>query len=185
MINRFVRTPPLDSTAYPNQAKMLLFGFSIERATDDWVPINDVVMGGVSAGRLEATGNDTVAFTGLVSLNNNGGFASVRSRPGKHDLGGYSGLELRFRGDGRRYKINLKTDLRADGILYRAVFETREDEWQALRLPFEDFLPTFRGRFASKLPGSEPTRTRAATRPFFESNLPPPSNSSMNPMLGF
>jgi hypothetical protein len=127
--------------------EMLLFDFGTERAIDDWVPINDVVMGGVSTGRLEATGNDTVAFAGLVSLENSGGFASVRSRPREHDLRGYSGLELRICGDGRNYKINLKTDLRADGILYRAVFETREDEWQALRLPFEEFLPTVRGRF--------------------------------------
>ena len=91
--------------------RMLLFDFSTERTIDAWVPINDVVMGGVSSSRLQATGNDTAAFTGLVSLENNGGFASVRSRPGKHDLRGYSGLELRIRGDARRYKINLKTDL--------------------------------------------------------------------------
>lgn len=45
--------------------RMLLFDFSTERTIDAWVPINDVVMGGVSTGRLEATGNDTVAFAGL------------------------------------------------------------------------------------------------------------------------
>ena len=88
----------------------------------------------------------------FVSLENGGGFASVRSRPREHDLGGCSVLELRIRGDGRRYKINLKTDLREDGLLYRAVFETREDEWQTLRLPFEEFLPTFRGRIAREAP---------------------------------
>ena len=132
--------------------RMLLFDFSTEHTIDAWVPINDVVMGGVSSSRLEATGNDTAAFTGLVSLENNGGFASVRSRPGKHDLRGYSGLELRIRGDARRYKINLKTDLRADGVLYRAVFETREDEWQTLRLPFGEFLPTLRGRSVREAP---------------------------------
>ena len=132
--------------------EMLLFDFDTERAIDDWMPVNDVVMGGVSTGRLEATGNGSVAFTGLVSLENSGGFASVRSRPGEHDLHGYSGLELSIRGDGRRYKINLKTDLQTDGILYRAVFETREDEWQTLRLPFEEFLPSFRGRIAREAP---------------------------------
>jgi len=82
--------------------EMLLFDFGTERAIDEWMSINDVVMGGVSTGRLEATGNDTVAFTGLVSLENGGGFASVRSRPREQDLRRYSGLELRIRGDGRR-----------------------------------------------------------------------------------
>ena len=131
---------------------MLLFDFSTERAIGDWMPINDVVMGGVSSGLLKATGNDTAAFSGLVSLEYGGGFASVRSRPREHDLRGYSGLVLRIRGDGRRYKINLKTDLRADGILYRAIFEPREDEWNTLRLPFEEFLPTLRGRFVREAP---------------------------------
>jgi NADH dehydrogenase [ubiquinone] 1 alpha subcomplex assembly factor 1 len=131
---------------------MLLFDFSTDRAIDDWMPINDVVMGGVSTGRMETTGDGTAAFTGLVSLENGGGFASVRSRPGEHDFGEYSGLELRIRGDGRRYKINLETDLQANGILYRSVFETREGEWQTLRLPFAEFLPTFRGRLERGAP---------------------------------
>jgi monofunctional biosynthetic peptidoglycan transglycosylase len=131
---------------------MLLFDFSSERAIDGWMPINDVVMGGVSTGRLEVTGNDTAAFTGLVSLENGGGFASVRSRPVEHDLRGHTGLELRIRGDGRRYKINLKVGLQADDILYRAVFETRENEWQTLRLSFDEFLPTLRGRVVRDAP---------------------------------
>jgi NADH dehydrogenase [ubiquinone] 1 alpha subcomplex assembly factor 1 len=138
--------------------KTLLFDFSTERSIDDWVPIHDAVMGGVSTGRLEATGNETVAFAGLVSLENNGGFASVRSLPREHDLSGYSGLELRIRGDGRRYKINLRTDPRAAGILYRAVFETRDDEWQTLRLPFEKFVPTFRGRIVREAPSLDLSR---------------------------
>jgi len=86
--------------------RKLLFDFSTERTVGAWVSIDDVVMGGVSSSRLEATGSDTAVFTGLVSLENNGGFASVRSRPEEHDLGGYSGLEIRIRGDGRRYKIS-------------------------------------------------------------------------------
>lgn len=125
---------------------MLLFDFAAELAIDGWTPINDVVMGGVSSGRLEATGNDTAAFTGLVSLEHGGGFASVRSPLHECDLRGTSGLVLRIRGDGRRYKINLKTDLRADGILYRAVFDSPDDAWRTVRLPFDEFLPTFRGR---------------------------------------
>lgn len=131
---------------------MVLFDFSSEQAIDDWMPMNDVLMGGVSSGRLGATGNDTAAFAGRVSLDSGGGFASVRSRPRTYDLRGSSGLELRIRGDGRSYKINLKTDLRADGTLYRAVFETREDTWQTRRLPFGEFLPTWRGRFDAEAP---------------------------------
>lgn len=139
----------------------LFFDFADEAVIDAWVAVNDAVMGGVSTGRLEATGNGTAAFTGLVSLENDGGFASVRSRPREHDLGGCAGLELRVRGDGRRYKINLKTDPLPDGVLYRAVFETREDEWQTLRLPFVKFLPAFRGRIVPEAPPLDPSRVRS------------------------
>ena len=138
--------------------EMLLFDFTNDDAIDAWTPINDVVMGGVSTGRLEATGNNTVAFTGLVSLENGGGFASVRSRPQEHDLSRKSGLQLRVRGDGQHYKINLKTDLRINGTLYTAVIETQAGEWQTIRLSFEDFRPTFRGRLHPEEPPLDASR---------------------------
>ena len=136
---------------------MLLFDFTHEDAIGAWVSVNDVVMGGVSNGRLEATGNGTVAFTGFVSLEQGGGFASVRSRPQEHDLGGKSGLQLRVRGDGQRYKVNLKTDLRTNGVLYTAIVETRSGEWQTLRLSFGDFKPTLRGRFLPEAAPLDPS----------------------------
>ena len=124
----------------------LLFDFSNDRDIEAWVPVNDVVMGGVSNGRLEATGDGTAVFTGIVSLERGGGFASVRSGPHLHDLSGCSGLELRLRSDGRRYKVNLGTDAGAGGFLYTSIIETRAGEWQTVGLPFEEFRPTFRGR---------------------------------------
>ena len=51
-----------------------------------------------------------------------------------------------MRGDGRRYKINLRTDVRSDGILYTAIIEARDGDWQTVHLPFKNFRPTFRGR---------------------------------------
>ncbi len=131
---------------------MLLFDFSVQRTIDAWLPVNDAVMGGVSTGRLEATGGGSARFIGSVSLENSGGFASVRSRPAKLELDGCSGLELRIRGDGRRYKINLKTDVDTDDLLYRAVFETLDQQWQTRRIPFDEFLPTRRGRVIRQAP---------------------------------
>ena len=58
----------------------LLFDFAYARSTDGWMAINDVVMGGLSTSKLEATGFATAVFSGYVSLENNGGFASARSR---------------------------------------------------------------------------------------------------------
>jgi len=125
---------------------VILWDFTDPAAVLDWGPINDVVMGGRSSGRLEATEDQTVAFLGSVSLENNGGFASVRTRPREHDLGGCAGLELWVRGDGKRYKINLESDSSSPGVLWATAFEASQDSWERLRLPFSDFEPTFRGR---------------------------------------
>jgi len=126
--------------------RMTIFDFNDERAAEEWASIDDRVMGGLSSSRLEPTGEGTVVFTGSVSLANNGGFASVRSRPSKRDLHEFAGLTLQVRGDGRRYKINLKDDGQFDGLLYHAAFDTVPGQWQTVRLRFEEFVPTFRGR---------------------------------------
>ena len=44
-----------------------------------WTIVNDGVMGGVSDGRFRITADQTMEFFGTLSLENNGGFASVRS----------------------------------------------------------------------------------------------------------
>lgn len=126
--------------------EMTLFDFGQPRSVDEWGAINDGVMGGLSTGGLRPTEQGTAVFAGVVSLENNGGFASVRSRPGEYDLRGHAGLSLHVRGDGRTYKLNLKTDRSFDGVLYRVPFETRSGEWQTIELRFSDFVPTFRGR---------------------------------------
>ena len=44
-----------------------------------WRIVNDGVMGGLSSSDLELTKDRTAIFSGFVSLDNNGGFASVRA----------------------------------------------------------------------------------------------------------
>ena len=68
----------------------------------DWFVVNDGVMGGISSGRMRPVGDDVAAFSGHVSLENNGGFASVRTVLEPGDLSAFAGLALRVRGDGRR-----------------------------------------------------------------------------------
>lgn len=140
---------------------MRLFDFSAEGAAERWYAINDGVMGGVSRGALRSTAAGTAEFRGRVSLENEGGFASVRSRDELPELGRVSGLELRVRGDGRLYKINLKLDRSTDGILYRAPVPTRAGEWQTLRLPFAAFEPSWRGRVVPGSPPLDPSRVRS------------------------
>jgi NADH dehydrogenase [ubiquinone] 1 alpha subcomplex assembly factor 1 len=74
---------------------------------DCWI-INDGVMGGVSKSGLRQDVHG-LFFEGVVSLENNGGFASMRSSVRFPQ--GTQVLELLAKGDGKRYKLVLRTEL--------------------------------------------------------------------------
>lgn len=117
-----------------------------------WDAVNDGVMGGVSRSDIRRTDRGTGLFAGVLSLENHGGFASVRAALGPHDLSASAGLEVRVRGDGRTYQLRLRSDDWFDGIAYAADLETRAGEWTVVRIPFPKFRPTFRGRILTDVP---------------------------------
>ena len=107
---------------------------------DSWI-VNDGVMGGVSQSSLRQD-VDGMFFEGLVSLENNGGFASMRSSirfPQGTQL-----IELFAKGDGKRYKLVLRTEL-APRVTYVADFIALPT-WQTYRFNLSQFKSTFRGR---------------------------------------
>ncbi len=122
----------------------------MDMALEPWRAVNDGVMGGVSDGRMVAA-DQGLRFEGELSLENNGGFASVR-RPIDADLSASTGVRLRLRGDGRTYQFRLRLDDRWDGVAWRAEFGTT-GKWQSIELPFDEFTPVFRGR---PVPGAGP-----------------------------
>jgi NADH dehydrogenase [ubiquinone] 1 alpha subcomplex assembly factor 1 len=114
-------------------------------------------MGGVSNSEMVLEDGFAV-FRGTVSLENNGGFASVRSRPVEHDLSAFDGLVLRIRGDGKRYGFRLRTSAAFDGVSYQVAFIAPAGEWRELRLPFDAFEPVFRGRRVPEHPPLDPAK---------------------------
>ena len=54
------------------------FGTKNSAASRDWRVINDGVMGGLSQGRALLT-EESILFEGEISLENNGGFSSLKS----------------------------------------------------------------------------------------------------------
>jgi len=137
-----------------------LFHFESALSVAEWSAIDDGVMGGVSRSRLRHDPAGHAVFEGVVSLEHNGGFASVRSRP--RDLGapGAVNYALDVRGDGKRYKLNLRTDDTFDGVNYQAVFEPSAGAWTLVQLALSGFRPTFRGRSVPDAPPLDPARVR-------------------------
>jgi hypothetical protein len=107
---------------------------------DSWI-VNDGVMGGVSQSSLRQD-EDGMVFEGLVSLENNGGFASMRSSVQFPQ--GIQLIELLAKGDGKRYKLVLRTEL-APRVTYVADFIALPT-WQTYRFNLSQFKSTFRGR---------------------------------------
>ena len=137
-----------------------LFRFDTLVSVADWSAIDDSVMGGVSHSRLRHDAAGHAVFEGVVSLENSGGFASVRSRPLDLGVSGAANYTLEVRGDGKRYKLNLRTDDAFDGVNYQAVFEAPAGTWTSVRLPLSAFGPTFRGRSVPGTPPLDPAALR-------------------------
>ena len=123
-----------------------LVDFAGPEAAQQWQAVNDGVMGGVSDGRFTITDDKTLEFSGTLSLENNGGFASVRTKATDLDIEAGDTLVVRVKGDGREYVLNLYTKSRRMAFSYRAPLPTTKDEWTEVRVPLEDFIPTAFGR---------------------------------------
>ena len=109
-----------------------------------WTSVNDGVMGGRSAGFV-AVDQGALRFTGTL-VTQGGGFTSVRARRAV-DLTGQLGIEMRVRGSGRQFEVELDDGARAYGrtVSRRAPFATTA-EWTVVRVPFSALRSTIFGR---------------------------------------
>jgi monofunctional biosynthetic peptidoglycan transglycosylase len=113
-----------------------------------WRIVNDSVMGGISRSTLQEHEDGYALFRGSVSLENNGGFASVRARTQRPmDLSDFEGISVRVRGDGKTYSVRLRTvkNGRLTRYSYESRFATTPGEWETYKLDYSDFSPVFRG----------------------------------------
>jgi NADH dehydrogenase [ubiquinone] 1 alpha subcomplex assembly factor 1 len=138
------------------EALQPVLDFAGPATAQKWQAVNDGVMGGVSDGRFRITDEKTLEFSGTLSLENNGGFASVRTKPTGLGIKGGDTLVIRVKGDGREYVLNLYTKSRRMAFSYRAPLPTTKDEWTEVRVLLEDFIPTAFGRRVQGMGPVEP-----------------------------
>ena len=157
-------TRPVTSTSVPEMSvapttivtsSKSVFTFVSADEVNEWFVVNDTVMGGVSSGRL-GWENAALVFTGDLSLDNNGGFASIRSpfldpavvvAWAERD-----GLTVEVGGDGRTWTMEVRTDF-GDGGWISAI-ATSAEEVTAVDVPWVSFQPVT--RFLDPRPATVP-----------------------------
>jgi monofunctional biosynthetic peptidoglycan transglycosylase len=115
-----------------------------------WRVVNDTVMGGLSRSNVICE-QPNLHFTGHLSLENNGGFASIISRLDS-PFEGFTRLQLIVSGDGRIYQLRLKTSSDSRDVAWRVFFPAGDERTEVLLTP-GDFDPVIRGEPAF---GAEP-----------------------------
>ncbi len=101
-------------------------------------------MGGRSQSEFTINENGDALFKGSLSLENNGGFCSVRWTFEKNPVKDFEKIAFRVKGDGKRYQARIKAN-QNDYYSYIAYFET-SGEWQTVEIALTDMYPSFRGR---------------------------------------
>jgi len=134
----------------------VLLDFTSPEEITRWSAVDDVVMGGMSGSEFAAGEESVAVFSGTVSLEQGGGFASVRAPIPAGALRGCSGIELRVRGDGKRYKVNLRAGGDINGIAYQSAFSPTRGRWEVIRFSLEDFRPVRRGKEVPGAPALDP-----------------------------
>ncbi|SMO39917.1 Complex I intermediate-associated protein 30 (CIA30) [Saccharicrinis carchari] len=129
-----------------------LFDFNSPETSGQWNIVNDGVMGGISQSNITLNADGIATFSGEVSLENKGGFASVRTALSSIPPKEFKGVMVRLKGDGNIYNIRFRTNRSFDGYAYQAKIKTEKEEWKAFKIPFTDFVPVYRGRTLQNKP---------------------------------
>lgn len=134
----------------PNMAIWSANGVGKTMVDVEWGPLDDVVMGGVSKSDLSIGKIFAGEWSGYVSTENNGGFAGIRtklfSRP--LDCSSCSGLKIKIRGDGQRFKFIIRDDEEWNGTAWSFSLDTKVNGTVEVKVPFDKFKPT---KFAKTL----------------------------------
>jgi len=125
--------------AGPAGTDVVLLELDDAGAVAGWTTVNDPVMGGRSTSAV-SFGDGGLVFSGILSLENNGGFASARS-PQDPDIGrkatGATSLRVRALGDGKTYVLRVGTAGQPWSYIQR--FPTEADVQRTYDLPVAGF----------------------------------------------
>ena len=124
-------------------SEIIIFNFKKNTNINRWYTTNDDVMGGVSNSRMNLDENGNGVFTGVVSTENNGGFAMVRLPLNINLSDDLMNIVLHVKGDGKKYQLRIKSN-RNQQHWYIYSFQTSA-KLETIKIPLKDFYPSYRG----------------------------------------
>jgi hypothetical protein len=122
----------------------IIFEFNKKANLKNWYVVDDGVMGGKSEGAFGLDSDGNGVFEGNISLDNNGGFSSLRHGFEKIMISNQKKMVLKVKGDGKKYQFRIKANS-GDYFSYIYTFST-SGEWQEIEIPLKEMYPSFRGR---------------------------------------
>jgi len=127
-----------------NQNLKQFFNLDATQNIEKWRIVNDVVMGGRSNSKMALTDDGYALFSGKVSLENNGGFASVQLDTSIKLSQDARYINLRVKGDGKNYEFRIKGNIyQRESYVHQF---SSSGEWENVKLELSEFYPQFRGR---------------------------------------
>lgn len=121
----------------------IIYNFKAQQFESDWHVVNDGVMGGLSKGEKSINDAGNGLFKGAVSIQNNGGFTSIKHSFSKKSVSQFKVIKLALKGDGKPYQFRIKSNLKQH-YSYIQEFET-SGQWETITIPFDAFYSSFRG----------------------------------------
>lgn len=125
------------------QDKKVIFEFNTSCNIDAWQVVDDVVMGGSSSSEIILNKYGNGVFKGNVSIENNGGFSSIRFNENKIETTSNKTILLKLKGDGSVFQFRVKRS-KYERHSYIFNFQTNGD-WETIEIPLSEMTPSFRG----------------------------------------
>lgn len=120
------------------QSSLIDFG-NLAKKNQEWVLLSDNIMGGVTKSKIEYTSN-SVLLSGNISLDNYGGFSSIRTKYKSVDLSQYNGIKIKFKSNNQKFAFTLEDNQNWTKPNYKREFSPKKDDtWEEMIIYFKDF----------------------------------------------
>jgi monofunctional biosynthetic peptidoglycan transglycosylase len=120
------------------QSSIIDFGNSAEK-NQEWVLLSDNIMGGITKSKIEYTIN-SVILSGNISLDNYGGFSSIKTKYKRVDLSKYIGIKIKFKSTNQKFAFTLEDNQNWTQPNYKCEFSPKKDDtWEEVIIYFKDF----------------------------------------------